>query len=93
MEFRNGREFFLADAYWFPPQAQPVGPMALEVSCQVVGPGTSLRVRQTATENGIRWQRYYDLIAAGWQDSISSLKRYLEAGAEPKLPPCGIVQR
>ena len=35
MEFRNGREFFLADAYWLPPQSPPIGPMALEVSCRV----------------------------------------------------------
>ncbi len=93
MEFRNGREFFLADAYWLPPESPPVGPMALEVSCVIEGPGTTVRVRQSGAEDSARWQRYYDLIAAGWQDSISSLKRYLEAGGEPKLPPCGIVQR
>ena len=30
LEFRNGREFFVADAYWLPPQTPPLGPMALE---------------------------------------------------------------
>ena len=38
MEFRPRREFFLADAYWLPPQADPFGPMALEVSCRAEGP-------------------------------------------------------
>ena len=86
MEFRNGREFFLADAYWVPPQAPPIGPMALEVSCQVVGPGTRLRVKQSAAEDGVRWQKYYDLITAGWEESLDALRQYLEQGAEPRLP-------
>ena len=93
MEFRNGREFFLADAYWLPPQSPPIGPMALEVSCQVDGPGTRLSVRQSAAEDGVRWQRYYELIAEGWQESLDTLKQYLEQGAEPRLPAHGIPPR
>ena len=91
MEFRNGREFFLADAYWLPPQSSPIGPMALEVNCKVVGPGTRLLVRQSAAENGLRWQRYYDLIGAGWEEALDTLKRYLEQGAEPRLPTRGLA--
>ena len=30
IEFKPGREFFLADAYWLPPDGDPIGPMALE---------------------------------------------------------------
>ena len=93
MEFRNGREFFLADAYWLPPQSPPIGPMALEVSCRVDGPGTQLRVRQSAAEDGVRWQRYYELIAEGWEESLDTLKQYLEQGAEPRLPAHGIAPR
>ena len=93
MEFRGGREFFIADAYWLPPQNPPIGPMALEVSCAIEGPATRLRVRQSGVEEGARWLRYYDLIEAGWQDSLEALKRYLEAGAEPKLPARGTVPR
>ena len=93
MEFRNGREFFLADAYWLPPESDPVGPMALEVNCRVDGPATRLRVRQNGQEDSVRWQRYYDLIRSGWEDSLASLKRYLEQGAEPHLPSRGIAPR
>lgn len=78
MEFRPKKEFFLADAYWLPPQSEPFGPMALEVSCFVEGPATRLTVRQSGSEEGERWQRYYALISAGWTDSLESLKRYLE---------------
>ena len=46
MEFRDGRQFFVADAYWLPPEDDPIGPMGLEVTCQVAGPGTRLYVRQ-----------------------------------------------
>ena len=33
MEYRPGREFFLADAFWLPPDGEAIGPMALEVRC------------------------------------------------------------
>ncbi len=92
MEFRNGREFFLADAYWMPPEGPPLGPMALEVSCRVEGPGTRLRVRQSGAETHPRWQRYYDLIAGGWEESLEALKQYLEQGGEPRLPNRGRVR-
>lgn len=93
MEFRNGREFFLADAYWLPPESDPIGPMALEVSCRIEGPATRLEVRQSGAEDSARWLRYYVLIASGWKDSLAALKHYLEHGAEPRLPSRGITRR
>ncbi len=33
VDFRAGRSLFVADAYLMPPDADPVGPMALEVTC------------------------------------------------------------
>ena len=93
MEFRHGREFFLADAYWLPPESDPIGPMALEISCRIDGPATRLEVRQSGAQDSARWQRYYDIIEAGWVDSLASLKQYLEQGAEPRLPLRGIAPR
>ncbi len=86
MEFRPRREFFLADAYWLPPQADPFGPMALEVICRVEGPATRLKVRQSGSDDGVRWQRYYGLISAGWEASLEALKRFLEKGGLPSAP-------
>ncbi len=86
MEFHRRREFSLADAYWLPPQSDPFGPMALEVTCRVEGPATRLRVRQSGSDDGIRWQRYYALISAGWESSLEALKRYLERGGTPSPP-------
>ncbi len=80
VEFHPKKEFFLADAYWLPPQSEPFGPMALEVSCRVEGPATRVRIRQSGSEEGERWDRYYALISAGWKDSLDSLKGYLERG-------------
>ena len=93
MEFRHGQEFFLADAYWLPPESDPIGPMALEISCRIDGPATRLEVRQSGAQDSARWQRYYDIIEAGWVDSLASLKQYLEQGAEPRLPLRGIAPR
>ena len=84
MEYRAGREFFVADAYWLPPQGLPLGPMALEVTCTIEGPATRLRVRQSGREDGERWHRYYAVISSGWVSSLQALKTYLEHA--PALP-------
>ena len=34
IDVRLGREFFLADAYWMPPEGDPIGPMAVHVTCE-----------------------------------------------------------
>ncbi len=82
MEYRPPREFVLADAYWLPPASGALGPMALEVTCRIEGPATRLQVRQSGSDEGIVWERYYALIAAGWESSLDALKRYLESGGE-----------
>ena len=93
MEFRNGKNFLITDAHWLPPESHAIGPMALEVSCEIVGPATTLRVRQSSAETSERWARYYELVASGWGDSLAALKRYMEQGAEPRLPARGLVPK
>ena len=78
MEFKAGREFFLADTYWLAPDGDPVGPMALEVTCHRHPWGSELRLRQSGYEEGVRWARYYDVIAPGWERALASLKTHLE---------------
>ena len=83
MEYRAGEEFFVADAYWSPPEGDPIGPMALEVHCAPQGGPhiTRLVVRQSGEDEGARWQRYFDVVAAGWQQALGELKHYLDAEA------------
>ena len=80
MEYRAGVEFFVADAYWSPPDGDPIGPMALEVRCAAEGSPhqTRLVVRQSGEDAGPRWQRYFDVAAAGWQHALAHLKQHLE---------------
>lgn len=79
MDFRPGREFFLADAYWLPPDGDPIGPMALEATCRLLDNRTLLHVRQSGCdENSPRWVRYYDVISTGWTVALEALKRHLE---------------
>lgn len=92
MQYEEGRRFFVADAWWLPPDGDPVGPMALEVGCGPVDsrgwsrlrrPGTNdaataLRVVQNGFEESPRWRRYYDVIGAGWQRALESLKAHVE---------------
>lgn len=78
MEYVPGRELFIADAWWLPPDGEPIGPMSLEISCQMSGPACRLVVRQTGFEESERWRRYYAVIAAGWRSSLAALKLYLE---------------
>jgi hypothetical protein len=87
VDFKQGQEFFIANAYWLPPDGEPIGPMALEVSCalQPIAPhedlrasGSLLKVTQSGFEEGERWRRYYEVIASGWARALESLKDYLE---------------
>jgi uncharacterized protein YndB with AHSA1/START domain len=80
MDYRSGSEFFVADAYWQPPEGEPIGPMALEVRCRPQGgtPMTRLTVRQTGDDDGLRWRRYFELVSAAWQRALSDLKAYLD---------------
>jgi uncharacterized protein YndB with AHSA1/START domain len=80
IDYKPGRMFAVADAWWLPPDTDPIGPMALEVSCAMDGPACRLGVRQTGFEDSPRWQRYFAVIDRGWRSSMASLKEYVEAG-------------
>ena len=83
MDYRTGAEFFIADAYWQPPEGEPIGPMALEVQCRTQGAAhiSRLTVRQSGEEDSTRWQRYFQIVGAGWQRALADLKAYLDREA------------
>ena len=80
MEYVPGREAFIADAWWLPPDGDPIGPMALVISCGMSGPVCKLVVKQTGFEDTPRWRRYYEVISGGWLTSLAALKEHLERG-------------
>jgi uncharacterized protein YndB with AHSA1/START domain len=79
MQIEPGRGFLVADAFWLPPDGDPIGPMALEVMLRVdAGGATHIRVTQTGFEESVRWRRYYEVIGFGWERALGSLKALLE---------------
>jgi len=79
MQCDPGRGFFVADAFWLPPDGDPIGPMALEVTLKAEGDAmTRVRVTQTGYEENARWRRYYEVIGFGWERALASLKALLE---------------
>lgn len=80
--------FFLADVYWLPPDSDPIGPMAIEVTCRKAPPDPShpapdherseLRLLQTGFEDSPRWRRHYAVFGAGWERALATLKGLLE---------------
>jgi len=79
MQFDPGRGFFIADAFWLPPDGEPIGPMALEVTLQPESGGSTLvRVVQRGFEESERWRRYYEVITHGWERALAALKSLLE---------------
>ena len=79
MQFHVDQGFFVADAFWLPPDGEPIGPMALEVTLHAEASGTTrVRVTQTGFEESARWRRYYDVIGLGWTRALASLKSLLE---------------
>jgi uncharacterized protein YndB with AHSA1/START domain len=78
MEYLHGREAFIADAWWMPPDGEPLGPMSLEIACTMDGPACRLRVCQAGFEEGERWQRYFSVIERGWISALAALQEYIE---------------
>lgn len=80
MDYTPDRVLFVADVYWQPPACEPLGPMALEITCQPeTDPArTRVTVRQSASDDGPRWRRYFALTQRGWTDGLAMLKDYLE---------------
>ena len=78
MHFQPNEGFFVADGFWLPPDGDPIGPMALSVSCRMSGPVCKLHVKQTGFEDTPRWRRYYAVIASGWRSSLAALKDHVE---------------
>lgn len=90
IDFRPRRGFLVADCYWLPPDGDPIGPMALDVSCTAApGPrsaddlplATLVRVVQRGLDDDSpRWRRYYELLNSGWPPALERMKAYLEKG-------------
>jgi uncharacterized protein YndB with AHSA1/START domain len=89
IDFQPGRGFFVADAYWLPSDGDPIGPMAMEVTCapadRAAGrpsepPDTTLRVVQRGLDDSPRWMRYYERVGEDLPRALETLKGYLEHG-------------
>jgi hypothetical protein len=79
VHIQAGTSFDVANTYWHPPDGDPLGPMALQVQVWPDEGGcTLLIVRQTADDQGPRWQRYFALMSRGWERALASLKAHLE---------------
>jgi uncharacterized protein YndB with AHSA1/START domain len=82
MQYQADRGFFVADAFWLPPDGDPIGPMVFEVQLTPAGTNgsgaTEVRVTQHGYEESERWRRYYEVIGLGWTRALSSLKALLE---------------
>jgi len=89
MQFDPRRGFFVADVYWLPPDGDPIGPMALEVTCTTVPgiddgsnrsgePATHVRVTQRGFEESPRWRRYYEIFGGGLERALRTLQMLLE---------------
>jgi uncharacterized protein YndB with AHSA1/START domain len=78
VEYQAGRELLVSEAWWLPPDTNPVGPMSLHVTCAREGTACRLQVRQSGFEESPRWQRYYSVIDRGWKQSLGALKDYVE---------------
>ncbi len=84
IDYRPNAAFFLAEAYWQPPDGDPIGPMALEVQCRPHGNGrqTMVTVRQSAAGDGPRWERYFSIMGRGWEGALLEMKNYIDREIE-----------
>jgi len=82
IDVRPGREFLLADAYWMPPDGDPIGPMALHVTFDPTPAGTRLRFHLSGCDDSPRWRRFYRMIGATWADALGALRDQLSRRGE-----------
>ena len=84
IDYRPNAAFFLAEAFWQPPDGDPIGPMALEVQARPHGNGrqTMLTVRQSAEGEGPRWERYFQIMDRGWEAALQELKHFIDREIE-----------
>ena len=85
VDVKPGQEFFVADAWWLPPEGEPIGPMALEVSCadgrsRVPPPRPADRLSKTARAGGATTRS----IDGGWRSSLAALKKYSRGRAHDR---------
>jgi uncharacterized protein YndB with AHSA1/START domain len=87
MDYKAKAAFFVADAYWQPPDGDPIGPMALEVQCRPRGNGrtTMVTIKQSAEDAGPRWRRYFDLMNRGWERALAEMKDHLDREAAQSI--------
>jgi uncharacterized protein YndB with AHSA1/START domain len=78
MQIDPSEGFFVADAYWLPPDGDPIGPMALHVAVRANGDSTHVHVVQSGYEEGARWRRYYEVVGPGYERALGMMKRLLE---------------
>ena len=84
VDYRAHGAFCLAEAYWQPPDGEPLGPMALEVHCRPHGNGrqTMLTVKQSGEGEGQRWERYFSIMNRGWEGALEEMRVYIEKEIE-----------
>ncbi len=86
IDFQPRKGFFVADLYWLPPDGDPIGPMAMEVTCTAekkaggAAAVTLLHVVQRGLDDSPRWVRYYEIAGAGLPRALETMKHYLEQG-------------
>lgn len=83
IDYRPNAALFIAEAYWQPPDGDPIGPMALEVHCRPHGNGrsTMLTVRQSGEGDGPRWERYFQIMSRGWEGALAEMKDFMDREA------------
>ena len=57
MQFQPSEGFFVADGFWLPPDGDPIGPMALEVTCTAIGQNRSASTQSAGDADRMRRQR------------------------------------
>ncbi len=83
MHIEPNDHVFLADAFWLPPDAGPLGPLSVQMtftsSATPDGRASTLvRVVMTGFDDGVRWKRYLGLATTQWQTALGILKMLLE---------------
>ena len=84
-DFERGRRLVVRDISYEPAVGEPLAGLSLAVAISDHEGGCLVTIQQDVPDAGPAYDAYRDIAGAGWEETLSELKRYLEGPRERRF--------